>query len=159
MNTAYLLTGGNMGNRAFNLQQAEQYIQQNCGEIVCSSSIYETEAWGLTDQPSFYNQALELKTALSPEQLMRKLLEIELEMGRIRTQKMGPRIIDLDILLIDDLIIETDLLSVPHPALPERRFALMPLAEIAPLLIHPIEGKTIAALLDACTDPLNVQKK
>lgn len=159
MNTAYLLTGGNMGNRAFHLQQAEQYIQQYCGEIVCSSSIYKTEAWGFTDQPAFYNQALELKTALSPDQLMRKLLEIELEMGRIRTLKMGPRIIDLDILLIDDLIIESELLSVPHPALVERRFALLPLAEIAPLLIHPIEGKTITALLDSCTDTLNVQKK
>lgn len=159
MNTAYLLTGGNLGNRSFNLQQAEQTIQQYCGEIVCSSAIYETEAWGLTDQPSFYNQALELKTMLSPDQLMRKLLEIELEMGRVRTQKLGPRIIDLDILLIDDLIIESELLSVPHPSLPMRRFALMPLAEIAPSLIHPIEGKTIAALLDACTDPLNVQKK
>jgi len=159
MNTAYLLTGGNMGNRSFHLQQAEQYIQQYCGEIVCSSSIYETEAWGFTDQPSFYNQALELKTALSPDQLMRKLLAIELEMGRVRTLKMGPRIIDLDILLIDDLIIESELLSVPHPALTERRFALLPLAEIAPLLLHPIEGKTIMALLDACTDTLNVQKK
>ncbi len=159
MNTAYLLTGGNMGNRSFHLQQAEQHIQQYCGEIVCSSSIYETEAWGFTDQPSFYNQALELRTVLTPDQLMRKLLEIELEMGRIRTQKMGPRIIDLDILLIDNLIIETELLAVPHPALIERRFALMPLAEIAPTLMHPVEGKTIAALLDACADPLNVQKK
>jgi 2-amino-4-hydroxy-6-hydroxymethyldihydropteridine diphosphokinase len=159
MNTAYLLTGGNMGDRAFHLQQAEKYIQQYCGEIVCSSSIYETAAWGLTDQPAFYNQAIKLQTTLLPDQLMRKLLEIELEMGRIRIQKMGPRVIDLDILLIDDLVIETDLLSVPHPALPARRFALMPLAEIAPQLVHPIEGKTISALLDACTDLLNVQKK
>ena len=159
MNTAYLLTGGNMGNREYNLQQAEQYIQQYCGHIVRRSAIYETEAWGITDQAAFYNQALVLETTLEPDQLMRKLLEIELEMGRIRTQKMGPRIIDLDILLIDDLIIETELLSIPHPALTERRFALMPLAEVAPLLLHPIEQKTIAELLTLCLDPLNVQKK
>lgn len=159
MNTVYLLTGGNMGNRSFNLAQAEQYIQQYCGEITRRSAIYETAAWGFTDQPAFYNQALMFQTSLSPDQLMRKLLEIELEMGRIRTQKMGPRVIDLDILLIDDLIIESSLLSVPHPALTQRRFALMPLAEIAPSLVHPIEGKTIAELLNECPDTLNVQKK
>lgn len=159
MNTVYLLTGGNMGNREYNLQQAELYIQQYCGHIVRRSAIYETEAWGITDQPAFYNQALVLETTLEPDQLMRKLLEIELEMGRIRTQKMGPRIIDLDILLIDDLIIETELLSIPHPALTERKFALLPLAEVAPSLMHPIEQKTIAELLTLCQDSLNVQKK
>lgn len=159
MNTAYLLTGGNMGQREHHLQQAELYIQQYCGNIVRRSAIYETEAWGITDQAAFYNQALVLETTLEPDQLMRKLLEIELEMGRIRTMKMGPRIIDLDILLIDDLIIETELLSIPHPALTERKFALMPLAEIAPSLLHPIEQKTIAELLVLCQDSLNVQKK
>ena len=159
MNTAYLLTGGNMGNREHNLQQAAAFIQQYCGKIVASSSLYETEAWGITDQPAFYNQALILQTDLSPAALMQQLLEIELRMGRTRTVKMGPRIIDLDILLIDDLIESSDLLILPHPALTQRRFALLPLAEIAPDLMHPIEKKTIHTLLEICTDLLNVQKK
>jgi len=159
MNTAYLLTGGNMGNRLNNLQQAAESIQQNCGKIVTSSSIYETEAWGKTDQPAFLNQALHIETDLSPDELMQMLLDIESKMGRIRTIKMGPRIIDLDILLINDLIQASALLTIPHPALPLRKFALLPLAEIAPDLIHPAEKKSILELLQICPDTLNVQKK
>ena len=95
MNTAYLLIGGNLGNRYAYLQEAMRLIQQSCGNIVHSSAIYETAAWGKTDQPSFYNRALALETELAPEQLMYKLLEIETAMGRKRTEKLGPRIIDL----------------------------------------------------------------
>ena len=159
MNTAYLLIGGNLGNRYAYLQEAVHLIEQSCGNIVHSSAIYETAAWGKTDQPSFYNQCLALKTELSPEQLMQKLLDIETVMGRKRSEKLGPRIIDLDILLIDSLIIATPLLQLPHPALPMRRFALLPLSEIAPELIHPVLKKTIAELLVDCTDELDVQKK
>jgi 2-amino-4-hydroxy-6-hydroxymethyldihydropteridine diphosphokinase len=159
MNTAYLLTGGNMGNRLNNLQQAAEFIQQNCGKIVARSSIYETEAWGKTDQPAFLNQALQIETDLSGDLLMQTLLDIESRMGRVRTIKMGPRIIDLDILLIDDLIKASALLTIPHPALPLRKFALLPLAEIAPDLIHPVEKRTILELLQICPDALNVQKK
>jgi len=159
MNTAYLLIGGNLGNRYAYLQKAVQFIQQSCGNIVHSSAIYETAAWGKTDQPSFFNQCLVLETELAPDQLMQKLLEIETTMGRKRTEKLGPRIIDLDILLIDGHIISTDLLTLPHPALPMRRFALLPLAEIAPDLIHPVLKKTIRELLAECTDELDVQKK
>lgn len=90
---------------------------------------------------------------------MKTLLSIEESMGRKRTVKLGPRIIDLDILLIDDLILSTGLLTLPHPALPLRRFALLPLSEIAPGLLHPVLHKTIAQLLNECTDPLDVQKK
>ena len=159
MNTVYLLTGGNMGNRLNHLQQAAEFIQQKCGKIVAQSSIYETEACGKTDQPAFLNQALQVETDLSPDALMQALLDIETEMGRTRTIKMGPRIIDLDILLIDDLIQTSALLTIPHPALPLRKFALLPLAEIAPLLMHPIEKKSILELLEICPDTLNVQKK
>lgn len=159
MNTAYLLTGGNLGNRLAYLQQARDMIQQSCGNIVHSSAIYETAAWGLTDQPSFYNQALAVETALPPEKLMETLLSIEEKMGRSRTIKMGPRTIDLDILLIDSLILNSSLLTLPHPYLQLRRFALMPLCEIAPGLVHPVFHKTISQLLEECADEGDVQKK
>ncbi len=159
MSTAYLLIGGNMGNRYTYLQEAVQFIQQTCGNIVHSSAIYESAAWGITEQPSFYNQALMVETALSPGHLMLQLLQIEENMGRKRTLKMGPRIIDLDILLIDNLILSGSLLTLPHPALPDRRFALLPLHEIAPMLIHPVFHKTIQELLIECPDELDVQKK
>ena len=159
MNTAYLLIGGNLGDRQFYLQKARELVQQFCGNIVHYSAIYETAAWGVTDQPSFYNQALALETNLEPEKLMLELLRIEEYMGRKRTIKMGPRVIDLDILLIDDRILNSSLLTLPHPSLSIRRFALLPLAEIAPNLLHPISGKIIAQLLDECTDKLDVQKK
>lgn len=159
MNTAYLLTGGNMGNRLNHLRQAAEWIQQKCGKILAQSSVYETEAWGKTDQPAFLNQALQIETDLSPDALMQALLDIETAMGRTRTIKMGPRIIDLDILLIDDLIQTSALLTIPHPALTLRKFALLPLAEIAPLLMHPLEKKSILELLEICPDTLNVQKK
>lgn len=159
MNTAYLLTGGNMGNRLNHLRQAAEWIQQKCGKILAQSSVYETEAWGKTDQPAFLNQALQVETDLSPDALMQALLDIETVMGRTRTIKMGPRIIDLDILLIDDLIQTSALLTIPHLALTLRKFALLPLAEIAPLLMHPLEKKSILELLEICPDTLNVQKK
>ena len=120
--------------------------------------MYETAAWGITEQPSFYNQVIVLQTNLSPDNLMQSLLNIEEQIGRKRTVKYGPRIIDIDILLIDSLIQTTDLLSLPHPFLLERRFALLPLAEIAPLLFHPLANKTILELLQDCTDTLEVKK-
>ena len=158
MHQAYILLGTNLGNRLSYLQQATTYITQQVGEVSATSSIYETAAWGLTEQPSFYNQVLVVKTSVKPETLMQQLLDIETQLGRIRTIKFGPRIIDIDILLIDDLVNESAILQLPHPALPQRKFALMPLAEVAPNLLHPVEKKTISQLLQACTDTLDVQK-
>jgi 2-amino-4-hydroxy-6-hydroxymethyldihydropteridine diphosphokinase len=158
MNVAYLLIGGNLGNRSANLQNALHQIEKNCGKILDLSAIYETAAWGLTNQPSFYNQALIIETNLTPNALMEELLSIETNMGRIRSLKLGPRIIDLDILLIDQLILDTELLTLPHPSMVQRRFALLPLAEIAPNLVHPILQKTIQELLIDCKDTLDVQK-
>lgn len=158
MHTAYLLIGGNLGNRKSNLQQAAQLVEEYCGDIISISAIYETAAWGFTDQPTFLNQVLVLNTELEPEQLMQELLAVEKELGRVREQKMGPRTIDIDILLIDDLVLQTAHLTIPHPALPLRRFALTPLAEVAPVKIHPTLKKTIAELLTDCPDTLAVTK-
>ena len=159
MNTAYLLIGGNVGDRAANLQTALRRIAETCGTITRTSSLYETAAWGNTYQPSFYNQAVVVTTPLSPEGLMNQLLDIELEMGRIRTQKYGPRTIDLDILMIDDLVLNTEKLTIPHPQMHNRRFALLPLIEVAPTLIHPLFDQSIEVLLQNCPDTLDVQKK
>ena len=159
MYTAYLLTGSNLGERELYLEQASIYLTQRCGRIVQQSALYETAPWGIQEQPSFLNQAIAIKTLLTPEELMNSLLHIEELMGRIRTVKYGPRTIDLDILLYDQIIMNSQLLKLPHPSLPERRFALTALAEIAPDLVHPILKKTVKTLLSACTDNSNVQKK
>jgi 2-amino-4-hydroxy-6-hydroxymethyldihydropteridine diphosphokinase len=158
MNKSYLLIGGNVGNRRGFLEQAADFIQAATGVIARFSALYETAAWGKTDQPAFLNQALELHTALEAAPLMETLLAIEEQMGRRRAEKYGPRIIDIDILLYNDAIIHTPLLNVPHPELANRRFALEPLNEIAGAVVHPVLGKTIGQLLQECPDPLAVKK-
>lgn len=158
MNKAYLLTGGNLGNRLAFLSQAKELLTEYCGVITAASSFYETAAWGNMDQPAFLNQALELKTKLNARQLIRKILKIEKRMGRIRKEKYGPRNIDIDILLYNDEIHDIPFLKVPHPEMQNRRFALLPLAEIAPGIIHPVFKKSIMELLNDCSDTLEVKK-
>ena len=158
MRTAYLLIGGNLGNREDNLQKAISLIIEQCGALTACSSIYETAAWGIADQPSFLNQALEISTSLNARQLLRKILKIEKEMGRIRKEKLGPRIIDIDILLFENEIHDLRFLKIPHPEMQNRRFVLTPLAEIDPELMHPVLKKTIAQLLEECPDNLEVKK-
>lgn len=158
MNRAYLLTGGNMGNRTANLQEAIGLISESAGKVVARSSVYETKAWGKTEQPDFLNQVLVIDTPFSAEDLMARLMEIELEMGRMRQEKYGPRKIDIDILFYNDEIIKTPDLTIPHPRLHLRNFTLEPLYELVPHLIHPVLGKTIAQLFAESPDTLNVKK-
>lgn len=159
MNKAYLLIGGNMGDRLANLANAKDAIQEQVGVIKNISAIYETAAWGLEEQPSFLNQALLLETDFEALDLLNRLLKIEIQMGRIRNLLLGPRTIDLDIIFFNDQIIESDKLTIPHPQMQKRNFVLTPLNEIAPELIHPIFNKTINQLLIECTDTLLCIKK
>jgi 2-amino-4-hydroxy-6-hydroxymethyldihydropteridine diphosphokinase len=158
MNTAWLLTGSNMGTREDYLSSAKREIALQCGTVQKQSSIYETAAWGKTDQPAFLNQALEIMTPLNARQLIRRLLKIEKQLGRIREEKYGPRLIDIDILMFGDEIHQYDLLKLPHPELPNRRFALLPLAEIAGEVIHPVLQQSVFSLLADCPDTLEVKK-
>lgn len=158
MNSAFLLTGGNLGDRKETLAKAKELIAAQCGTVAIVSSLYETAAWGNTDQPAFLNQALKVETTLSARQLMRRLLKLEKLMGRIRKEKYGPRIIDIDILLFNDETHDYPLLQLPHPEMQNRRFALLPLVEIAPDIVHPVLKKTIKQLLKECKDELEVKK-
>jgi len=158
MNEAYLLTGGNIGDRLMNLQQACFKIEKQAGAILRKSDVYETAAWGLTEQNSFLNQVLLISTMYNAEELLQKLLYIEQESGRKRVVKMGPRIIDIDILFYNNEIIATSDLIVPHPQITNRRFVLTPLNEIAPDFVHPVLQETIAELLEICPDNLKVKK-
>lgn len=158
MNTAFLLIGGNLGDREKNLATARELIGRECGTIIAASSVYETAAWGKRDQPAFLNQALGIQTLLNAKQLMRRILKQENAMGRSRTEKFGPRSIDIDILLFNNEEHNYEFLKIPHPELQNRRFALLPLAEIAAELEHPVFHKTIAELLNECPDKLDVIK-
>ena len=147
-NITYLSLGSNLGDRAGNLRAAIEKLS-GFGEIVAVSSFYETEPVELTNQPWFVNCAVALETEQVPEAFLGELLALEQSMGRRRTQKKGPRTIDIDILLFGDAIIETAGLSIPHPAMHQRRFVLVPMAEIAPEQRHPILKRSMRELLDA----------
>lgn len=158
MNKVYLLLGSNMGNPAELLATAREKISEQLGEISRTSSIYQTAAWGKTDQPDFLNQVVVLHSALSAESCLQTILQIEEKMGRTRTVKNAPRVIDIDILYYGKQAIDLPHLIVPHPAIQDRQFVLIPLNEISPLFIHPKLKKTNHQLLIDCKDPLNVKK-
>jgi 2-amino-4-hydroxy-6-hydroxymethyldihydropteridine diphosphokinase len=158
MKQAYLLTGGNIGDRKAYLATAKEMIEKDCGRILQASSIYQTAAWGMEDQMSFLNQVLQLETSFDPHQLLQAILSIEEKIGRKREIKYGPRTIDIDILLFDNEVIQTDGLIIPHPQMQFRRFVLQPLAEIGANIKHPVLNKTIGDLLADCPDKLTVQK-
>jgi len=157
MNSTYLLIGGNLGNRIENLAMARSLIENELGKIIKVSSIYETAAWGITEQPDFLNQVLLIKTKFSPEKMMQLILSIENKMGRVRTQKNASRIIDIDILFFNDEIISNENLTIPHPEIQNRKFALIPLNEIASDLVHPVFKQSIKNLLSTSKDKLQVK--
>ena len=158
MNLVYLLLGSNIGDSRRQLLKAQQNIKQKIGPIIRQSSLYQTAAWGNTKQPDFLNQVVITETVLTAEQTMQTILSIEEKMGRIRTEKNAPRVIDIDILFFNKAIINTNNLTVPHPQLQNRNFVLIPLNELSPNLKHPVLNKTIHHLLRICKDLLTVNK-
>lgn len=153
----YLLLGSNEGDRECYLREARESLQTAlAGSEVRASGIYETAAWGLEDQPAFLNQALSMITGLSPEAVLECIRDIEASADRQRAVRWGQRTLDVDILIFGNQIRNTGELQIPHPELARRRFALMPLAEIAPDLVHPVLHQPVAALLASCPDPLPV---
>ena len=160
METCYILFGSNMGDKNSIFAQACLYINR-CNRVVQVSSPYESEPWGFETEEWFLNRLIVVETAMEPEALLRQLLEIERELGRERHPEVGgytSRTADLDLLYYGDRIILTDKLTVPHPRLHRRRFALLPLCEVAPDLVHPALGLTQAELLERCPDTLVVRK-
>lgn len=157
MTEVFLLLGSNLGDREELLQRAIQHIDKRCGRFVRQSSVYETEPWGLDGSEQFLNQVVVIETAMTPSQLLAEILEIELELGRIRkSEKMESRVIDIDILFFGARIIDEPLLQVPHPKIPERRFTLVPLLELVPDMLHPVLKKSMRQLYKECPDRLKV---
>jgi len=155
----YLLLGGNLGNREENLEHAISLIGTNIGKLEAISSVYETAAWGKNDQPFFLNQAVAVKTSLPALQVLESALNIEQTLGRIRKEKWGERLIDIDLIFFGNEVIDIEnRLQVPHPQMQFRKFVMAPLAEIVPQMIHPILGKTVLDIYENITDELAVRK-
>ncbi|MCX6248357.1 MAG: 2-amino-4-hydroxy-6-hydroxymethyldihydropteridine diphosphokinase [Bacteroidetes bacterium] len=155
----YLLLGSNLGDRKSQLDRSADLIAEMIGPVVMRSSLYETEPWGFASDDLFLNAALQCRTSLSPEEVMQRIERIEKLFGRERPGTgYSSRIIDIDILFYDGIVVDQEGLKIPHPRLPERRFVLVPLDEIAHSFVHPLSGKTIGDILRDCTDLKEVRK-
>jgi len=154
----FLLLGSNLGERSLLLQQAINAIAEEIAPVIKRSAVYETQSWGKTDSPDYLNQVILIETELSAQIILQKILNIEWKIGRVREEKCGPRLIDIDILFYGDALIDEPELKVPHPELHKRRFTLEPLAEIAPDFIHPTLNKNILQLKNELNDNLIVKK-
>ena len=157
--TAYIGIGSNLESPAENCLKAVEHLNSHSDlTLVERSSLYQSEPFGMTDQDWFVNSVIQLTTSLSPEELLQTCLSIEQALGRTRTEKWEPRIIDLDILFYDDLILKQDGLEIPHPGIPERSFVLVPMNEIAPEFIHPLLKKSMRILLAEIPKPQPVNR-
>ncbi|OEK01902.1 2-amino-4-hydroxy-6-hydroxymethyldihydropteridine diphosphokinase [Roseivirga sp. 4D4] len=157
MTGIYLLLGTNLGNKTKNLEKVIELLVANRVAIRRESSIYETAAWGIEDQPSFLNQVIEIETSRTPEKLLELLQQIESNMGRVKKIKWGERLIDIDILYFGDTIVDQEKLKIPHPEIQNRRFTLEPMVEIIPELVHPVLSLSQSEMLRACEDKLEVK--
>jgi 2-amino-4-hydroxy-6-hydroxymethyldihydropteridine diphosphokinase len=158
MQEVYLLLGSNLGEREKLVSEAANLIADSIGKIILRSACYETASWGNTAQPDFINQALLIQTELTAREVLKRALEIEIRLGRVRHEKWGSRVIDIDILFYgDDVIAEPDL-QVPHPHLHERAFVLIPLEEIAPDLQHPVLKRSVTEMARNLDDSLLVRR-
>ncbi len=142
----FISFGTNLGNRLLNLRTAISILAGDCCRWIALSKVYETPPWGYLDQPPFLNMAGRARTFLDPQTLLRTLKDVEVWMGRMPTFRWGPRLIDLDILFYDDLVLDTPPLVIPHPRLHERAFVLVPLLDVAPDWLHPTLKRTVAEL-------------
>ena len=158
MAEVFLLLGSNMGNSVEFIEKAVEGLQELVGKLIKSSALYQTAAWGKTDQPDFINQVLKLETELSPLEVLTTILGIERKLGRERTEKWGSRTIDIDILFYDQEVMACPELTIPHPFLQQRAFTLIPLAELEPEFVHPVYQKTVSELLDELESQLEVKK-
>lgn len=158
MQRIYLLLGSNLGERDQILHKAAEAISERVGDILEVSSVYETESWGKTGQPQFLNQVICIESSHSASTILNEVLEIEKLLGRERLEKWGSRTMDIDILFYGSAVINEPDLIVPHPYFQDRRFAVMPMLEIAPDFEHPVLGKTISTIALELTDELSVYK-
>jgi 2-amino-4-hydroxy-6-hydroxymethyldihydropteridine diphosphokinase len=147
--TVYIALGSNVGLRPANLKNAINNLTPQMN-VRAKSQVYETTPWGFADQPPFLNQVIKVETYLEPEALLLHLKRLETALGRVPNFQNGPRLIDIDILFFDDLVLNSPAVQIPHPRLHERAFVLAPLADLAPALIHPVLNKSVAELLSTC---------
>jgi len=154
----HLHLGSNQGDRQVNIARAIQMIEAEIGPILGSSAMYETAAWGKTDQEAFINIAIEVEHYESPTTLLNVVNRIEDQLGRVRAMKWGPRLIDIDIILMEDIVVDSKRLTIPHRLMHKRNFVLAPMVELAPDVIHPVLELTMIELYKACEDDSEVNR-